>query len=274
MELPYIIENSEDTHKPWLVFVNGLFASKESWNESVRHFHEDFRVLRYDGRGQGEGPRPVGAYQLHHLVKDLKELLDSLKIEKAAFVGLSNGGRIALEFATQFPERVSAIVASDTYDTPSSLLKLKLNSWLEANKVGGPSHRFEVATPWIWGETIIEQRPELIDTYRQRAGDEKVHVIEGLIEGAKADHHIDLTSINCPVLLTVGREDLLTPPFMHERMLKKLTNGALRVVPGGHASLLEYPLTLKNTVAPWLKEIVIEGREVDRPILNRVAQGK
>ncbi len=254
MELHYKIENSEDTHRPWLVFVNGLFAGLQSWDESVVHFLEDFRILRYDGRGQGESPRPVAAYSLKDLVSDLKELLDNLDIEKATFIGLSNGGRVALEFATLYPERVRALVASDTYHEPSPLLQLKLKSWLHANRKGGPTHRFDVATPWIWGETIIQQRPELLDFYRERAGLEKVHVIEGLIEGAMENHVIDLKKVKCPTLLTVGREDLLTPPFMHERMVKKLEKGLLKTVPGGHASLLEYPLTLKNTVLPWLQE--------------------
>lgn len=254
MELHYKIENKEDTHKPWLVFINGLFASLQSWEESVPYFSEDFRILRYDGRGQGESPRPVAAYALSELVEDLKELLDRLQIKEASFIGLSNGGRVALEFASLYPKRVRALVASDTYDEPSPLLQLKLKSWLDANRKGGPTHRFEVATPWIWGETIIQQRPELLDFYRERAGLEKVHVIEGLIEGAMENHIIDLKKVTCPTLLTVGREDLLTPPFMHERMVKKLADGQLKTVPGGHASLLEYPLSLKNTVLPWLQE--------------------
>ncbi len=254
MQLNYKIENQEDINKPWLIFVNGLFAGLNSWDESTAFFTENFRVLRYDGRGQGESPRPVGAYQLNLLVEDLKNLIDSLEIENTSIIGLSNGGRIALEFAALYPGHVACVVASDTYDEPSPLLQLKLKSWLDANRKGGPIHRFEVATPWIWGETIIQQRPELLDFYRERAGLEKVHVIEGLIEGAIEDHRIDLTKIDCPTLLTVGREDLLTPPFMHERMVKKITRGALKIVPGGHASLLEYPLTLKNTVLPWLLE--------------------
>jgi 3-oxoadipate enol-lactonase len=261
LQLNYKIENQEDTQKPWLVFVNGLFAGLNSWDESVHYFEEDFRVLRYDGRGQGESPRPVGEYQLPYLVSDLKELLDELNIEEANFVGLSNGGRVALEFAALYPHRVTSVVASDTYDEPSPLLQLKLKSWLDANRKGGPAHRFDVATPWIWGETIIQQRPELLDFYRERAGLEKVHVIEGLIEGAIESHSIELKDVTCPVLLTVGREDLLTPPFMHERMMKKLPQGALKVVPGGHASLLEYPLTLKNTVLPWLQDTLKRVQE-------------
>lgn len=263
MQLNYKVENPNDIQKPWLVFVNGLFASLLSWEESVAHFTEDFRVLRYDGRGQGESPRPMGDYSLGTLVEDLRELLEEIGVERCSFVGLSNGGRIALEFARLYPKRVHSIVAADTYEEPSTLLKLKLKSWLDANRIGGPAHRFEVATPWIWGESIVQNRPELLEFYRSRAGLEKIHVIEGLIKGAMEDHKIDLSTIECPTLLCVGEEDLLTPPFKHQRMVKKLSKGNLQVIPGGHASLLEYPESLKTVVLSWLRERKENQQEIE-----------
>jgi 3-oxoadipate enol-lactonase len=261
LQLNYKIENPNDTQKPWLVFVNGLFASLLSWEESVSDFTKDFRVLRYDGRGQGESPRPMGDYTLGTLVQDLTELLNELEIESCSFIGLSNGGRVALEYARKNPAKVHSVVAADSYDETTHLLKLKLKSWLDANRIGGPSHRFEVATPWIWGESIVQSRPELLEFYRNRAGLEKVHVIEGLIQGAMEDHTIDLTSLSCPVLLCVGEEDLLTPPFKHQQMVKKLKRGDLQIVPGGHASLLEYPESLRSVVLPWLQKMKNENVE-------------
>ncbi|MCR9203104.1 MAG: alpha/beta hydrolase [Halobacteriovoraceae bacterium] len=255
LQLNYKIENPTDTEKPWLVFVNGLFASLLSWEESVQNFTKEFRVLRYDGRGQGESPRPMGDYSLVTLVQDLTELLEDLEVQTCSFIGLSNGGRVALEYARQNPSRVKSLVAADSYDETSTLLKLKLKSWLDANRIGGPSHRFEVATPWIWGESIVQKKPELLEFYRNRAGMEKVHVIEGLIKGAMENYSIDISKINCPTLLCVGEEDLLTPPFKHQEMVKKLNDGELRVVPGGHASLLENPETLRNVILPWLQKV-------------------
>jgi 3-oxoadipate enol-lactonase len=250
------VENQHDHHKPWLVMVNGLFASLQSWNQSVECLCPHFRVLRYDGRGQGEGPRPLSGYGLSELVQDLKTIMDENGIETAHFIGLSNGARVALQFAALYPARVSSVAASDTYAHVSPLLKLKLSSWLEANRKGGPSLRFEVATPWIWGESIVREKPELLEFYRQRAGLEKVHVIEGLIKGAMEDQDIDLKKIVCPVLLTVGAEDLLTPPFIHEQIQQQLPNGAMRIVKGGHASLLENPESVQEVILPWLCSLV------------------
>ncbi len=248
----YIIENENDEHLPWLVLVNGLFAPLESWGESVATLIENFRVLRYDGPGQGKGPKLEGTYSLDKLTSYLKELLDLLEIEKCSFIGLSNGGRIALNFSSLFPERVEAIVAADTYAQTSELLKRKLNSWLQANRIGGPTHRFDVATPWIWGESIVNERPELLDFYRERAGLADNEVVEGLILGAMEKKSIDLSVIECPILYIVGKEDVLTPPFLHHTMSAASQNAQIVEVSGGHASLLEYPQTMEEVISPWL----------------------
>jgi len=265
------IENEGEVQKPWLVLVNGLFASLESWEKSVSSLSNHFRVLRYDGRGQGRGPRPLSGYGLDELTADLLSILEENRIEKAFFVGLSNGARVALNLASLHPSKVSGICACDTYASVSPLLKMKLSSWLEANRVGGPSLRFDVATPWIWGETIVKEKPELLAFYRERAGLEKVHVIEGLIKGAMEDKTIDLTQIKCPVLLCVGREDLLTPSFIHEQMCEQLFMATLKIVKGGHASLLEEPTNIEEFILPWAKDQIAQNKLVDsEPIAERI----
>ncbi|PIQ59624.1 MAG: 3-oxoadipate enol-lactonase, partial [Bdellovibrio sp. CG12_big_fil_rev_8_21_14_0_65_39_13] len=73
--LPFEIFNSQDIEKPWIVLINGLFATRQSWSASIPELARDYRVLSYDGRGQGEGPRPLGPYLLEDLVNDLAHLL-------------------------------------------------------------------------------------------------------------------------------------------------------------------------------------------------------
>ena len=68
-------------------------------------------MVRYDVRGfGGSGPRDSVPYQSH---ADLRALLDHLGIERAHLVGLSLGGRIAVDFALIYPERVQSLVLAD-----------------------------------------------------------------------------------------------------------------------------------------------------------------
>jgi 3-oxoadipate enol-lactonase len=187
-------------------------------------------------------------------VTDLEHLLEKLEITNVVLVGLSNGGRIALEFARRFnhaEKKIRAVVACDTYDNPSPLLKAKLRSWLWAHEESGPLHRFDIATPWIWGEETFKEKEELIMSYREKAGLVLDHVVKNLILGA-LETDIAIGEIDCPVLLIAGTEDLLTPVFYHEEMQKKLKHGELVKVKAGHASLIERPGIMDKAIVPWL----------------------
>ncbi|MBT4790789.1 MAG: alpha/beta fold hydrolase [Halobacteriovoraceae bacterium] len=253
MKLHYQINNSHESTKPWLVLINGLFANLDSWSNTVGDLEDHFRVLCYDCRGQGKSPKPPGPYLLEEHVDDLFELLRDLKIDKCFIIGISNGGRIAMLFSKKFPAMVLAQVLADTYSHISELMKLKLLSWKEANKIGGPMLRFSVATPWIWGESFIEDKPELIEYYRKRASIEKTDVVNALIDGA-LESDIDLESECTPTLMLAGEEDLLTPVSTHQEMIKNYQQGKYLTIKGGHASLLEYPQTFKQIVIPYIKE--------------------
>lgn len=145
------------------------------------------------------------------------------------------------------------MAVADTYAEISPLLESKLQSWKEANRLGGPGHRFNVASPWVWGESFIQEKSDLLDFYRKQSFLENTDVIEGLIDGALAGS-VAIEDILVPTLLVVGEEDLLTPPFMHVKMLSRMKNARMSTVRGGHASLLEYPHSVKENIIPFLKE--------------------
>lgn len=233
--------------------MNGLFADLTSFDGAAFYLDGKYQLLRYDCRGQGKSPKPDVVYSLEDHVLDLQELVMKHDLKNIIIVGLSNGARVALEYATRFP--VMGIVACNTYDIPSPLLKAKLGSWLRAHEESGPLHRFDIATPWIWGEETFKNKNELILSYRDQAGLTLDHVVKNLILGALVTD-IDVSKINCPVLLVAGSEDLLTPVFYHEEMLTKLKNGQLEIVKAGHASLLEKPGIMEKTILPWINKQV------------------
>lgn len=193
-------------------------------------------------------------YSLEEHVLDLAELIKRCGLTNIILVGLSNGGRVVLEYAARF-HNVLAVVACNTYDKPSPLLKAKLRSWLSAHEESGPLHRFDVATPWIWGEEVFRDKSELILSYRDQAGLTLDHVVKNLILGA-LETDIEISEIECPVLLVAGDEDLLTPVFYHEAMLSKLKKGQMVIVRSGHASLIEKPTIMDKTILPWITKQV------------------
>ena len=82
------------------------------WKAQVPWFARRFRVLTFDGRGNGLSDRPQdpAAYGEEEFAADALAVLDANEVEQAAIVGLSMGGQRGLLLAANHPERVSAAV--------------------------------------------------------------------------------------------------------------------------------------------------------------------
>ena len=81
-------------------------GDRRLWDGQVAALVERYRVVRPDLRGWGESPLPGGPFSY---VEDVRTLLDHLAIDRAALVGNSLGGRVAIDLALGHPERVAAL---------------------------------------------------------------------------------------------------------------------------------------------------------------------
>jgi 3-oxoadipate enol-lactonase len=91
-----------------VVLVHAGICDSRMWDPQWAALARGGRVLRYDMRGFGRSPLPPGPYS-HG--RDLLDVMDAAGIDRAALVGVSLGGRVALEVALAAPARVSGIVA-------------------------------------------------------------------------------------------------------------------------------------------------------------------
>jgi 3-oxoadipate enol-lactonase len=92
---------------PPAVLLHESVVDSRIWDPFLPHVEGRLRTIRYDQRGYGRSPMWTGPYSL---VDDLVSVLDAAGVERAALVGTSRGGRIAIQAALGRPERVSAVV--------------------------------------------------------------------------------------------------------------------------------------------------------------------
>lgn len=92
---------------PALVFLHAAVADRRMWNAELEAFAASHHVVAYDRRGFGE-TLPVD--EPYSLTQDLARVLDALGVQRATLVGCSQGGRVALDFALEAPERVERLV--------------------------------------------------------------------------------------------------------------------------------------------------------------------
>ncbi len=77
------------------------------WDPQIPVFSESHVVIRYDVRGFGRSDVARNKYSDY---KDLRGLLAHLSVKTASLVGVSNGGRIASDFAVEHPSMVDHLV--------------------------------------------------------------------------------------------------------------------------------------------------------------------
>jgi len=94
-----------------LVLIHAAFLDSRMWDREFKLYSENYQVIRYDVRGFGKSDRPRDKFSDY---KDLYSLLKHLGVGKACLLGISNGGRIALDFVSMHPEMVEALILVGT----------------------------------------------------------------------------------------------------------------------------------------------------------------
>jgi 3-oxoadipate enol-lactonase len=92
---------------PVVILIHDGLVHREVWDYQVRPFAESFTVVRYDRRAYGNSPFPSEAFSN---AEDLNRLFEHLRIDRAALVGMSSGGSLAIDFTLQYPEKVTSLV--------------------------------------------------------------------------------------------------------------------------------------------------------------------
>jgi len=129
-----------------LVFVPGFVSHLEfQWEEPMqarffRRLASFSRLIRFDKRGSGLSDR-VKTGNLEERMDDVRAVMDAVGSERAALLGLSEGGPLSLAFAATYPERTSALILWNTYarlrrapDYPCGIEPEKIDQMIEAIK--------------------------------------------------------------------------------------------------------------------------------------------
>ncbi len=92
---------------PALVLIHAGFLDSRMWDSQFQRFSKTYKVIRYDVRGFGRSDVAKASFSD---AKDLQRLLKHLRVERASIVGVSNGGRIALDFVVEYPNMVDCLI--------------------------------------------------------------------------------------------------------------------------------------------------------------------
>ena len=95
----------------------GLGGSAHTYDDLAPRLTDSFRVIALTRRGTGESGRPSTGYDVSSRARDDLDVLDSLRVDSAYFVGHSIAGDELTELATRYPNRVAGVLYLDAaYD--------------------------------------------------------------------------------------------------------------------------------------------------------------
>lgn len=95
-----------------IVLIHGLFGSYENLGVIARALAGQWQVINLDMRNHGRSDwHDTMSYGL--MAEDIKDTLDHLGLEQVTLLGHSMGGKISMEFALRYPERVRKLILAD-----------------------------------------------------------------------------------------------------------------------------------------------------------------
>jgi pimeloyl-ACP methyl ester carboxylesterase len=244
---------------PALVFIHGGQLDSRMWDEQFELCAQRFTAIRYDVRGYGGSVQPD---HLYSDAEDLAGLMTYLGVQKAHLVGLSLGGRIAVDFAVAHPARVNSLTlvgpGISGFQPPDSAEEdLRMWSIVKAARDEGPE---QATTLWLKDPFMAPamDHPRLVPLLRRLAR-ENAHcwlnnpILQSSPRPLAATR---LQEIKVPTLLILGDRDVPQIKATIEILEKGIKGSTKVVIKGaGHMVNLEQPEKFNESLLGFVRAL-------------------
>jgi pimeloyl-ACP methyl ester carboxylesterase len=246
-----------------LILLHAGIADARMWHKQTAAFAKHHTVITYDLRGFGQSNNPDGDFA-HY--KDLHMLMQVLEVNRAALCGVSMGGTVALDFALEYPQQVTALVTvcstpggwfyegDEDYKKRWQQMRDEFDKLVESGKLAEASE-LEVRW-WIDGPRAIWDVDPAVRSLVwemnlnaiQQNNDNAVHRRPPSAVGR-------LDQINVPALLVAGQLDVPSVHAALEVMAAGIHGAKQTIIPTStHLPNMERPDEFNRLVLDFLRE--------------------
>ncbi|GAA0590324.1 alpha/beta fold hydrolase [Kribbella sandramycini] len=212
---------------PVVLLGSSLGAASGMWAPQLDALGAHFRLIAFDHRGHGASEAPPGPYTIDDLGNDVIELLDTLGVEQASYVGISLGGAVGLWLAQHAPARFHRFAIF----CPPANLAANPQPWRDraAQVRADGTQAITEATLGRWFRPDFTGEIEPIRQMLLSTSDEGY---AACCEALSATNLVpELPSITAPVLLVTTDSDTSVPP---ETVVPLAAQ-----IPGAHLEIIE-----------------------------------
>jgi pimeloyl-ACP methyl ester carboxylesterase len=262
-----------------------IFHSRH-WKLQIPYLARLFRVVTFDGRGNGRSDRPQdrAAYADTEYVADALAILDATGTDRAVVVGLSMGGGYTLRLAAEHPDRVLGAIfigaSVPILDRKPGRPEVQVSPSFEGPQ---PADRdwgnynaeywrreFPGFAAWFVGEKIFSEPHSTKPTddgigWTLETDAETLITVEyGPYLWPPLEWERDPTEgravpfarrVRCPALVIHGDEDRISPLAVGERLARELHAPLLTVVGGGHAPQARWPVLVNHAIRDFVRSL-------------------
>lgn len=243
-----------------VVFLHGSGPGASGWSNfganGTALAAQGYRVVLIDSLGYGRSDKPTDRpYTLEVMAGAALRALDALGIDKATFVGNSQGGAQAIWIALNHPERVERLVlmAPGGLEPRETYMELRgIRSMMKA--LYGPDgltldglkivFSRQVYDPSLVPDALVEERFAVAQT-------QPLHVFRSMVVTDQSDR---LGELHCPVLALWGMDDLFCPPSGAVKIAERVPHA--RVVSFthcGHWVMVEHAAVFDRYLLDFLR---------------------
>ena len=242
-----------------LILLHAGVADSRMWDAQFAAFAKQYRVIRYDYRGFGRSAMPSGTFSN---LRDVAGLLDYLQVDQAIVVGISFGGKIAIDFALAYPQRVAALLLGAPSVGGTKPSERILQFW-KAEEAAMEADDLDTAVELnlrLWVDGIHRQPDEVAATVRQQVAQMQREIFQMEIPDGIEEEEIEpaaygrLAEISVPTLVLVGDLDLPEKVEQTAWLAKEITNAQHAVIPNvAHLLNMENPAKFNQHVLDFLR---------------------
>jgi 2-succinyl-6-hydroxy-2,4-cyclohexadiene-1-carboxylate synthase len=249
-----------------LVWLHGFTGSAATWKAHAEVFSRKFQVLAVDlhGHGLSDSPADPRRYSMEHCAEDLIAILDYFGHKRANLLGYSMGGRVALHFAINHPERVQSLIlesASPGLEDPQARIERRTDDEFMAQRIEKEGLESFVE---YWGNLpLFASQKRLPGEIREWVRFQRLqndprglaNSLRGLGTGTPEPLWDRLAGLDVPTLLIAGALDKKFTEIA-KRMAALIPAAQLEIVPNvGHTVHLENSAGFDKLVLNFLEQV-------------------
>lgn len=241
-------------HGDCVVLIHGHPFDRALWEPQVAALRGAFRVIAPDLRGFGQSPVTPGSVTMRQFAADIEDLLDSLRIERAAIVGLSMGGLVAMDLAVTHPGRYWALgLVATTAEPVTPEEKETRYERADATDRDGMQVLVEYMHTGVYGPDCPPEIRERVDAMMAAAPPAgAAAALRGRAE--RPDYRPGLAALDIPALVCAGTADPWSDTAITERIVATLQRPEILLINGaGHLPNLEAETEFNQALLSFLK---------------------